>query len=174
MPDTTANFRVGSALLTYGGVTLGEKGEGTELTFEPELVPMTGDSSGSTLRDEAVMGYSVTVTTELKQLSINDMDAIWSKLYSENESQDATHIHIQDQTNDLLGANSAALVVKRRKNAGDGTLATAEQFVIWKAVMKPNGPITFTNEEQASMPVMFTGYLDEETGRIMTMGKSAA
>lgn len=167
MPDSRDNWLIGSVKMIYNGVELGYTSEDTEIEFTEEVAEITVDGYGTSKISETVLGRGITVTGNLKQVTKEELENVWANVLQLNDTADAAKVIYDHATNEDYYASAQELILRRRKAGAD----TTEDFFLYKAGIRSNGPIALNNSDMWMLPFIVTAYVDG-SGRLGGFGDS--
>lgn len=158
MAENRNNWKIGSVKILVNGVSLGYTDESTEIEFTEEVTPITVDGYGSSLISEAIVGRGITIKAKLKQMSKAEMEGTWANVLQFGAASDSAKVEWDHATNEDYYADAKEVVLRRRKAGSD----TTEDFFVYKAGLRTDGPISLNNNDMWMLPIVITAYVNDD------------
>ena len=158
MAENRNNWLIGSVKVLVDGVSIGYTDESTEIEFTEEVAPITVDGYGSSLISEAIVGRGITIKAKLKQVTKEELENVWANVLQFGAGSSATHVDFDHATNDDYYTDAKEVILRRRKAGAD----TTEDFYVFKAGIRSDGPISLNNNDMWMLPITITAYVNDD------------
>lgn len=156
---TPGNFELTPCRVTYGGVDLGGTDKVT-VKIEEKLSPLVADQLGTTIIDQKVSGFKVTIETALDETQLK---ANWKVVFPAHKlvtSGPNSSFYFDSQIGQSMAALAKQLILHPLSRV-DGD--KSHDFVVYLATAMPTTDLEFSATSQQKLKVSFEMYPDFTT-----------
>lgn len=166
---TTESFDIGPCIVEYDGDEIGGTSGNVTVSFKYEKSPLKADQTGSALRDEAISGMEVTVTTEF--LELRDKDKFKLLFPNANLIEDTPQQALEFVDKVATRMLPLAKLLTLHPIVEDSTDVDYD-WSFFKAMPSEESEVSFSPTDQMKAKIVWKVYLDDSTspGRFFRIG----